>query len=190
VSNCDYPRRTLLRGAIGLGLTLPLTSVQAAQEDDPKKARPQAGDQFVYFSGDRKGQVIKADDLALGGPQVLAYPMDPATDTVRNGSRLNQVLLVRFEESQLSEETRANAAEGVVAYAATCTHQACPVSMWEKDAGTLFCSCHGSQYDPKDAARVVVGPAQRRLAMLPIKIENGEVVAAGTFTSRVGGEKQ
>jgi rieske iron-sulfur protein len=190
VSDCDYPRRTLLRGAIGLGLTLPLTSVQAAQEDDPKKARPQAGDQFVYFSGDRKGQVIKPEDLPLGGPQILAYPVDPATNTVRNGSRLNQVILIRFESDQLSDQTRADAAEGVVAYTAICTHQACPVSMWEKDTGTLFCSCHGSQFDPKDAARVVVGPAPRRLAMLPVKIEGGELQVAGAFTSRVGGEKE
>jgi Rieske Fe-S protein len=171
-------------------LTLPLGSAEAAQEDDPKKARPQAGDLFVFFSGERKGEIIKPDDLPLGGPQVLAYPMEAATRTVRNGTRLNQVLLVRFEESQLSEQTRPNAAEGVVVYAATCTHQACPVSMWQKDTGTLFCSCHGSQYDPKDAARVVVGPAQRKLPMLPVKIESGEVMAAGTFTGRVGGEAQ
>jgi rieske iron-sulfur protein len=189
VSDSGYRRRTLIRGAIGLGLTLPVASAQAAQ-DDPKKARPQAGDRLVFFTGDRKGQVIKPDDLALGGPQILAYPMDSATDTVRNGSRLNQVLLVRFEESQLTDASRANAADGVVAYSATCTHQACPVSMWQKEAGTLFCSCHGSQFDPKNAARVVAGPATRKLAMLPIKIESGEVVVAGSFTSRVGGEQQ
>jgi Rieske Fe-S protein len=116
--------------------------------------------------------------------------MDPATKTVRNGTRLNQVLLVRFESDQLSEKTRADAAEGVVAYTAICTHQACPVSMWQKDTGMLFCSCHGSEFDPKDAARVVVGPAQRRLAMLPIKVEGGELLVAGQFTSRVGGETQ
>ena len=135
VSDCGYPRRTLLRGAIGLGLTLPLAPVHAAQEDDPKKARPQAGDQFVYFSGDRKGKVVKPDDLPLGGPQILAYPKDPATDTVRNGSRLNQVLLIRLDPAQLSKDTSANAAEGVVAYSAACTHEACPVSMWRKEKG-------------------------------------------------------
>ena len=150
MSDCGYPRRTLLRGAIGLGLTLPLGSVQAAQEEDPKKARPQAGDQLVFFSGDRKGQVIKPDDLTLGGPQVLAYPMDPA-DTVRNGSRLNQVLVIRLDPAQLSKETSANAAEGVVAYSAACTHEACPVSMWKNDkGGVLYCACHGSEYDPRE----------------------------------------
>jgi Rieske Fe-S protein len=172
-------------------LTLPLGSVRAAQEEDPKKARPQAGDQFVFFSGDRKGDVIKPADLPLGGPQILAYPMDPATDTVRNGSRLNQVLLIRLEADQLSKDTSANAAEGVVAYSAACTHQACPVSMWKQDkGGVLYCACHGSEYDPRNAAKVVGGPAPRRLAMLPLKIDGDVLVAAGPFTGQVGGQKR
>jgi Rieske Fe-S protein len=100
------------------------------------------------------------------------------------------VLLVRFEPDQLREQTRTDAAEGVVAYTAICTHQACPVSMWQQDAGTLFCSCHGSQFDPKDAARIVAGPATRRLPMLPVKIEGGELRVAGPFTGRIGGETQ
>ena len=178
----------MLQGAIGLGLTLPLLQAHAAEEEDPKKARPQEGDQFVFFSGERKGEIIKPEDLPEGGPQILAYPIDPATETVRNGSRLNQVLLIRLEPDQLSKDTSANAAEGVVAYSAACTHEACPVSMWKE--GTLYCACHGSQYDPKDAAKVVDGPAPRRLAMLPLKIEDGVLVAAGPFTGRVGAAKR
>ena len=57
-----------------------LLEARAATEDDPKKARPQEGDRFVFFSGDRKGEVIKLEDLPLGGPQIVAYPMDPATE--------------------------------------------------------------------------------------------------------------
>jgi rieske iron-sulfur protein len=184
VSEVNQHRRTLLKGAIALGATLPLLEARAATEDDPKKARPQEGDRFVFFSGERKGEIIKAEDLPIGGPQIVAYPIDPATETVRNGSRLNQVLLIRLQPDQLSEDTQANAAEGVVAYSAACTHQACPVSMWKE--GTLYCACHGSQYDPKDAANVVGGPAPKRLAMLPVRIEDGFVVAAGTFTGKVG----
>jgi Rieske Fe-S protein len=140
----------------------------------------------VFQSGDKKGEVIRSEDLAAGGPQVLAYPMDPATNTPRSGSRLNQVVLIRLDPAQLSEETRAHAADGVVAYSAVCTHQGCPVNMWKQDAGTLFCSCHGSQFDPKDGAKVLDGPAPRRLAALPVRIEDGLVVAAGEFSGRVG----
>jgi Rieske Fe-S protein len=173
-----------------LGAGLPLLEARAATEEDPKKARPEEGDRFVFFAGDHKGEIIKREDLPLGGPQIMAYPVDPATDIVRNGSRLNQVLLIRFEMDQLSENAKANAAEGVLAYSAACTHQACPVSMWKKDEGTLYCACHGSQFDPRDAAEVVDGPAPRRLAMLPLKIEDGVLVAAGPFTGRVGAAKR
>jgi Rieske Fe-S protein len=165
-----------------------MLEAHAAVEDDPSKARPQEGDQFVFFAGDRKGEVIKAEDLPMGGPQVLAYPMDPSTSTVRDGSRLNQVVMIRLEPAQLSKDTSANAADGVVAYSAACTHEACPVSMWKE--GTLYCACHGSQYDPKDGAKVVGGPAPRRLAMVPLRIEEGIVVAAGPFTGRVGAAKR
>jgi rieske iron-sulfur protein len=188
VSGFDHHRRAVLKGTIAFGVSLPLLQARAATDDDPKKARPQEGDRFVFFSGARKGEIIKAEDLPLGGPQIIAYPMDPATSTVRNGSRLNQVVLIRFEESQLSADTVANAADGVIAYSAACTHEACPVSMWKE--GTLYCACHGSQYDPKDAANVVGGPAPRRLAMLPLRTEDGVVVAAGEFTGRVGAAKR
>jgi Rieske Fe-S protein len=180
----------VLKGAIALGAGLPLLEARAATEEDPKKARPEEGDRFVFFAGDHKGEIIKPEDLPLGGPQIMAYPVDPATDIVRNGSRLNQVLLIRIEMDQLSENAKANAAEGVLAYSAACTHQACPVSMWKKDEGTLYCACHGSQFDPRDAAEVVDGPAPRRLAMLPLKIEDGVLVAAGPFTGRVGAAKR
>src|SRR2546427_4844384 len=52
--------------------------------------------------------------------------------------------------SQLTEETRELAARGVVAYSAICTHQGCPVSMWEAHAKNLFCACHATQFDPRD----------------------------------------
>jgi rieske iron-sulfur protein len=184
-------RRDLLRVALGLGAALPALKVATAADDAAAKARPQAGDQFVFFSGDKKGQVVKPDDLPIGGPQVLTYPMDPQTKTVRKGSRLNQVLLIRLDPGQLSEDARVNAAEdGVLAFSATCTHQGCPVSMWKKDQGVFYCACHGSEFDPKEAAKVVAGPAPKRLAMLPVKIDGGQLVAAGPFTGQVGPTKR
>lgn len=182
-------RRQILGGALALGLAVPWAE-RAAADDDPTKARPQAGDVLVYMKGERKGEVVAAEDVPLGGPQVLAYPMDPATNTVRKASRLNQVALVRFDPAELTEETRTNAADGVVVYSAICTHQACPVSFWKKEKQTLFCSCHGSQFDPKDAAKKLSGPAPRRLAMLPVKMENGVLTVAGEFIGKLGSKKK
>jgi len=179
-------RRAVLKAAVGLGFWVPFFDSIAARADDPKASRPQIGDQLVFPFGEREGQVIKPADLPVGGPQQLAYPMDPRARIVRDGSYFNQVVLVRFDPTQLSDETRALAADGVVSYSVVCTHQQCPVSMWKADTKNLFCSCHGSQFDPRDRARAVDGPAMRRLPMLPLKMVEGVLEVAGAFTGRVG----
>jgi rieske iron-sulfur protein len=179
-------RRTLLKAVLGLGLIVQRVSVAAA--DDPKIARPQSGDRLVFAFGDRAGQIIKPEDLPLGGPQQLAYPIDPESKVIRDGSLLNQVALVRLDPAQLSADTQEYAADGVVAYSAICTHQGCPVSMWKADAKALFCSCHAAQFDPKERARVINGPAPRRLPMLPVRIVDGTLTAAGGFVGTVGGQ--
>jgi Rieske Fe-S protein len=61
--------------------------------------------------------------------------------------------------------------------------------MWNKNAGTLFCACHSSEFQPEAAGQVVAGPAPRRLPMLPVKEDGGQLVVAGGFTSRIGPEK-
>jgi rieske iron-sulfur protein len=54
------------------------------------------------------------------------------------------------------------------------------------EAQRLMCFCHYSQFDPKDGARVVEGPAPRRLAALPLKLADGVLTVAGGFIGRVG----
>jgi rieske iron-sulfur protein len=179
-------RRTVLKAVLGLRLSLPFLDVAAAQTADPKKARPQEGDRFVFLSGEKEGDLITPADLPLGGPAMLTYPMDPQANVVRDGSRLNQVFLVRLDAAELTEATRARAAEGIVAYSAFCTHQGCPVSDWEEQTKTIKCVCHWAEYDPKDGARVIAGPAPRRLAALPLKIVDGVLMAAGGFVGHVG----
>jgi len=112
--------------------------------------------------------------------------MDPVSKVVRSGSRLNQVMLVRFEAEELTEETRARAAGGIVAYSAVCTHTGCDVWDWEAKLRAIKCPCHFSVFDVKDAARVVEGPAPRRLPALPIKIVDGIVTVAREFVTRPG----
>ena len=151
-------------------------------------ARPQEGDAFVFATGDRAGTPISETDLALGGPPVFAWPIDPATKTVRDGSRLNQVLLLRLDVSGFDETTRARAAEGgFVAYSASCTHALCPVTGWRAERRIIHCPCHNSEFDPSNGAKVVFGPAPRPLPGLPLKAVDGALVAAGNFTGKVGG---
>src|SRR2546425_10709044 len=143
-----HGRRAILKAALGLALWFSSLHGLPARADDARRAHPQEGDRFVFPFGDRGGQFITLEDLPLGGPQQLAYPMDPSAKIVRNGSTLNLVALVRFDPAQLTEETRALAADGVVAYSAVCTHQGCPVSMWQAQAKTLFCACHATPFYP------------------------------------------
>jgi len=42
--------------------------------------------------------------------------------------------------------------------------------MWKTEAKALFCACHAAQFEPKDRARVIDGPAPRRLPVLPLRI--------------------
>ena len=173
------------RRAVVLGLALMPLLVNAARAEDAAAMPPQPDDRFVFLTGPKKGQVVKVDDLALGGPQVQAYPVGQ-DGTVRNGSRLNLVILARFDPAELTEETRERAAEGVVAYSAICTHQGCPVNMWSKERDALVCSCHGSLFNPRNAAEVMVGPATLPLPALGLKVVDGAVAAASTFLGRVG----
>jgi rieske iron-sulfur protein len=179
-------RRQVL-GAGAAAALLMMAGTARADEDDPtREARPKAGDLFVFFEGDHQGTVIKPADLKAGGPPTLAWPFDPQKKVPRDASRLNQVLLVRLDPATLDDKTKPHAAEGIVAYSAICTHAACTVSAWMPEKRWFLCPCHGSEYDPKQDAQAVFGPAPRRLAALPLKIAEGALTAAGSFIGHVG----
>src|SRR5262245_31880995 len=176
-------RRKLLRGVAGLA-SLPF--VQPALAKEPNEMPPQTGDRLVFLQGDRKGQVIKVEDLTVGGPQQLAFPMDPGSKTVRDANRLNSILVIRLKEDAFDGETKPHTAGGVVAYSSVCTHQGCDVSQWKTDKNVLLCVCHGTEFDPKERAAVVAGPAPRRLPILPLSVEGGALVVAAGFRSKPG----
>jgi rieske iron-sulfur protein len=180
-------RRDLLKlaaGAAALGLVPEAVTAQT----DARNLRPQIGDRFVYSTGSKKGVVITPGDLALGGPHVSAYAQQPTSGVIRDGSRLNEVLLVRLDSKDLTDTARANAPQGYVAFSAICTHGACSDWAWDRERKILHCPCHESEFDPKDDARVLVGPATRRLPRLPVKPEDGALVVTGAFIGRVGGD--
>ena len=189
-SSPGLSRRTLLKSALSAPLGLQFAAQLVHAADNPKKARPQPGDVLVFSLGDRQGQLITPQDLPVGGPPVIAYPMDTATQTMRSGSRLNRVLVVRLPQEKLTEKTRAGAVEGIVAYSAICPHTGCDVSGWKADTNQFVCPCHASTFDPSDHAKVVSGPAPRPLAMLPLQLTNGKLTVAARFSGRVGAVQQ
>ena len=195
-------RRTILKSVIGAaGLSLQLAESASgadkkkkkddpSKEDDPRKTRPQAGDELVYPFWENDGRMVTLDDIPLGGPPVLVYPRDPETQVARDRSRLNQILLVRFAPEELSQKTQQLAVDGIIAYSGVCTHTGCNISEWNTETQHFMCPCHSSAFDPKDRARIQGGPAPKPLPALPLQLADGKLTVAGPFTGQVGGKKK
>jgi Rieske Fe-S protein len=178
-------RRAVLKGGVALVLS---GARNAGAQSDAASIRPKEGDLLVRV-GDTAARPLTPGDIVVGSAQTMAWPLDPIDGTVRSGSRLNRILLVRFDAVELSPETRSRAADGVVAYTAICTHTGCEVIDWRADEQLLHCPCHYSRFDPKDNARVVDGPAPRTLPALPLQTIDGKLVVAKPFVTRVGFEQ-
>jgi rieske iron-sulfur protein len=186
--DCVGRRRLLLQAglAAGVGALLSPQALVGAQEA-AAAVRPKPGDLLVR-ADDSEHRPLRPADIPLNARQMAAWAMDP-DGTVRSGSRFNALILLRLDDASLTATTRARAAEGVLAYTAICTHEGCDVDAWIEERRVLLCACHESEFDPKDAAKVLAGPAPRVLPALPLKIVDGTLVVARPFTSRVGFEQ-
>jgi rieske iron-sulfur protein len=157
-------------------------AVSATAVAEPADERPKEGDYLVAVDAANSDGLSPSD---IGGP-TIAWPMEPAARLVRNGSRLNRVLLVRLDPATLVGPTRERAADGVVAYSAICPHAGCEVSGWIDEQKILECPCHNSKYNPREGAAIVDGPTTRGLAALPLKIIDNKLVVAKPFIGRLG----
>jgi Rieske Fe-S protein len=175
-------RQALLTAGAGLGVAL---TRPASAQTDAERMRPQDGDLLVRAESTDLTPLTPAS-LTLNAGPLMALPYDPAAKVVRNGSRLNKVLLLRLDPTALKEQTAQRSADGVVAYSAICPHTGCEVVGWHPDTLILECPCHNSRYDPKDGARVVSGPSPRSLAALPLHIVDGKLAVAHLFIGKLG----
>jgi rieske iron-sulfur protein len=183
-------RRQFLKLAAGVSAATLLPRARA-QTSAAEVGAVMPGDVLVYADGPNVNKVIKLTDVKLG-VAVPALAVDPATKAPRDPVK-SGVVLTRVKPASLSADTKKNAVQGVVAYSGVCTHQACPVreiGTIGSGKGKIICTCHGSQYDPADNAKVVGGPSPRRLPALPLKASaSGELSAAAGFIGRVGSGK-
>jgi rieske iron-sulfur protein len=192
----DRRRRTFLqrmgRAIVGLrALTGSLAGVSASFAPAliaraPEKMRPQTGDELVHAYGDLQYEPVSITSVTVDGPPLLALPRDPTSGLVRDGSRLNQVVVLKLSGNEVSSKTARYAAGDVIVYSAVCTHTGCTVEKWNPDQHRLICPCHSSEFEPRDAAKVVSGPAPKPLAMLPVVAKNDRLVVSGKFSRRVG----
>jgi len=176
-------RRGVFTIACALGVDAGLRAGIAPATAQPADVRPQEGDYLVAIDAANPDGLSPKD---IAAPQVIAWPMEPTAKLIRNGSRLNKVLLVRLDPATLVGATRERAADGVVAYSAICPHAGCEVSGWMGDQQVLECPCHNSRYNPREGAAIIDGPTTRGLAALPLKIVDDKLVVAKPFIGRVG----
>lgn len=187
-SECSVPndRRILLTKALAVSLLPWSIGMGHSAADSQRSSRPQKGDVLVFAEGPSAGRKISASEIQQGAPPKFAYPMDPASGAVRDGSRLNQLLLVRLASTDIAPASQRLAAEGILAYSAICTHYGCQVTLLHENKRSVICNCHGSTFDAGNAGEVLMGPAARRLAGLPLAITDGFITVGGAFTGRLG----
>ncbi len=144
-----------------------------------------AGDRLIKDDAEGAPAPLRLGDLVPGKP-LLAFPFDAKSKAPRDESRLNKIVLIRLAEADMSAETRARAAGGVLAYSAICTHQACDVKTWLAKENALVCFCHSSKFALLDGGKVTAGPATRTLPALPLALDGDLLVIAGPFTASPG----
>lgn len=179
--HADPGRRLALRAFAGAALAAGtgLPTLKAGEEG------PHVGDLLVQVDDEAKTPLTGAD-VKAGAKPVIAYPMEPGSKELRDGTRLNRILLIRGDPAAMDAATAPRAAEGVLAYSAFCTHQGCDVNSWVAAEKVLLCFCHFSKFDPLTGATVMGGPAPRPLPALPLKIQDGKLAIAGSFTAPPG----
>ncbi len=179
-------RRSIFKMGLATGIAVPMSALGQA----PNRLRPQPGDQLVFEEGANQDELVRPELLDLEQRPLSALARDPETQVLRDGSRLNRVMITRVDPRKLTARYQANAAEGVIAYSAVCTHTGCDVINWDAGQLRMSCPCHESQFDIYDGANVVGGPAPRPLAMLPLEVVDGVVIVAAGFRGRVGFTQQ
>ena len=164
----DAQRRRVIN-IVASSLVTPLPFVSSSATAETKAT--------LLVDADAEGDYkpIRPADLKPTKP-LLVYSFDTASGKPKNESRLNKLILVRLPEEQMTPETRARSAAGVVAYSGICTHQGCEVKTWMSKESVLACYCHASKFNLFDGAKVVSGPAPNPLPAIPLTLE-GEFLA-------------
>jgi Rieske Fe-S protein len=181
----EQRRKVMKIATVGIAAGFCTPGFSAEEASTGGKVEMKLGDLLVADDAEDGAAPLTPADLKPGKP-VLAFPYDPKTKTIRSGSRLNKVLLLRLEDSKFDEKTKALAANGILGFSAICTHQACEIKTWMAKQRVLACYCHSSMFQPLESGAVVSGPAPRALPTLPLKIVDGKLTVAGPFSAQPG----
>ena len=145
----------------------------------------------VDVSLDRRGAIRVS---ALGGAAIAlsflgkAFPKSSAKaveTTTASGSAVKVLELSKIAVGETHQFALSNGMPailfrtktGVFAYSATCTHEGCTVS-YKGANKTLYCPCHGAEFDPFKNGGVITGPTRDALPTVKVEISGDWVVLA------------
>lgn len=138
---------------------------------------------------EENGMAVKAEDLEVGS-FLTAFAKGADKEALATSLA---VVRVRPEELELPADRADWAPEGILAFSKICTHAQCAISLFryplfaERSPGpALVCPCHYSTFNVLDGGERIFGPAVRPLPQLPLRIEEGALVAAGPLSGAVG----
>ena len=104
-------RRTVFKMGLATGIAMPMSALGQS----PSRLRPQPGDQLVFEEGPNQDALVRPELLELEARPLSALARDPATELLRDGSRLNRMMIMRIDPELMSARYQANVAEGVIA---------------------------------------------------------------------------
>jgi thiosulfate dehydrogenase [quinone] large subunit len=142
----------------------------------------------VDIALDRRGAIrigalsVGAIAVALVG-KTFAKVSDKPTTTVSGSSQIIELAKINVGETHQFALGNGMPAilfrtkTGVFAYSATCTHEGCTVA-YQSSNKSLYCPCHGAEFDPFKNGDVITGPTRDALPTVKVKITGDWVVLA------------
>lgn len=142
--------------------------------------------------------LVSPEDLDVGSMEtVFPYRESEKDDHEALSKALkrsdNPVMLIRLRTEDAQRVVKHQGQEDFnfgdyYAYTKICSHLGCPTSLYEQRTNRILCPCHQSQFDALQYAKPIFGPATRKLAQLPIEVdeETGYFYARSDFIEAVG----
>ncbi|OLR95275.1 cytochrome bc1 complex Rieske iron-sulfur subunit [Actinokineospora bangkokensis] len=150
-------------------------------------------------TGDPEAVVlVKPEDLDAGAMETVFPFRESERDNHEALSAAlkrsdNPVMLIRLRPEDAARVVKHEGQEDFnygdyYAYTKICSHLGCPTSLYEQRTNRILCPCHQSQFDALTYAKPIFGPATRKLAQLPIAVdeETGYLYAKRDFIEPVG----
>ncbi|RZS38892.1 menaquinol-cytochrome c reductase iron-sulfur subunit precursor [Herbihabitans rhizosphaerae] len=142
--------------------------------------------------------LVKPGDLDAGSMETVfpfrkseEHDQHALSQALKRGD--NPVMLIRLRTEDARKVVKHEGQEDFnygdfYAYTKICSHLGCPTSLYEQRTNRILCPCHQSQFDALEYAKPIFGPATRKLAQLPIAVdeETGYFYARSDFIEAVG----